>query len=143
MSKGMDAAAEITINASAERVWEALTTPEIIKQYFFGADVATEWKVGSPIYLRGTWEGKPIEDRGVVVECSTRRRLVVTHWSPLSGVADVPENHHTVTYDLGARDGGTVLKISQDNNSSEEEAAHSTQNWRMILEALKRLLEAR
>ena len=56
------AIATITINASTSKVWDALTKPELIKQYLFGTEVATDWQVGSPIRYRGVWEGKTYED---------------------------------------------------------------------------------
>ena len=61
-SKGFAAAASVTIAATAERVWDALTNPSLIKQYLFGTDAISDWKPGSPITYRGVWEGKPYED---------------------------------------------------------------------------------
>ena len=136
------AEARTTINAPASRVWEALTDPEIIRQYFFGTNVVTDWKVGSPIYYRGVWQGKPYEDKGVILEFEPGRKLVSTHWSPLAGPPDVPENYHTVSYLLSEHDGRTDLTLRQDNNASEEERQHSEQNWNMMLSSLKALLEA-
>lgn len=49
----LTATAAVQINADVSRVWEALTTPEIVKKYFFGVDVITDWKVGSPIVYKG------------------------------------------------------------------------------------------
>ena len=141
MDRGLIAQAEITIKASRQRVWEALTTPRLIKQYFFGSDVASDWKVGSPITYRGQWQGKPYEDKGEVLQVLPGRLLVTTHWSPLSGTPDAPENYHTVSYDLAGEGEGTTVRLRQDNNASEEELMHSEQNWKMVLEGLKALLE--
>jgi hypothetical protein len=66
---------------------------------------------------------------------------VYTHWSPLSGTPDVPENYHTVRYDLSARDGGTGVTVTQDNNDTEEARDHSAQNWALMLDNLKGMLE--
>ena len=41
------------IAATAPKIWKALTTPAALKQFFFGADVVTTWKVGSPIRMKG------------------------------------------------------------------------------------------
>jgi uncharacterized protein YndB with AHSA1/START domain len=140
MDKRLTASATITIQVPAARVWEALTKPQIIKQYFFGVDVITDWKVGSPIVYRGEWEGKPFEDRGKIVRFEQEKFLVSTHWSPLSGMPDTPENYHTVSYKLEAGNSGTKVTITQDNNASEDEVEHSEQNWKMVLEGLKSLL---
>jgi uncharacterized protein YndB with AHSA1/START domain len=142
MNNKFIAKATARINAPASKVWAALTTPEIMKQYLFGADVITDWKVGSPIIYRGEWEGKPFEDKGTILKFEPEKRLVSTHWSPLSGVPDTPENYHTVTYELLGKDGSTEVTITQDNNASEEEKLHSEQNWKTMLDGLKKMLEA-
>lgn len=129
------------INAPAASVWHALTAPEIIKQYFFGADVITDWKVGGPIVYRGEWEGRIFEDKGMVLRVEVGRQLVVTHWSPLSGTPDVPENYHRVSYELSELDDGILVTITQDNNATEDERKHSEQNWKMVLQGIKKLLE--
>jgi uncharacterized protein YndB with AHSA1/START domain len=141
MAPNFTARASTTINAPASAVWEALTNPEIIKKYFFGTSVESEWKVGSPIYYRGEWQGKPYEDKGTILEFDRPRKMASTHWSPLAGVPDVAENYHTLTYLLDERDGRTELTLLQDNNASEEEKQHSEQNWNMMLASLKKLLE--
>ncbi len=141
MDQNLIASASTTIHAPAARVWEALTRPEIIKQYFFGSNIVTDWKVGSPIYYRGEWQGKPYEDKGVLKAVEPERRLVATHWSPLSGMPDTPENYHTVSYILDGHGDTTDVTITQDHNASEEEKQHSEQNWNMVLEGLKKLLE--
>lgn len=143
MKPNFVAQATVTIQAPASRVWEALTEPKLIKQYFFGSDIVTDWKVGSPISYRGEWQGRGYEDKGEIVAVDAGKRLVTTHWSPLSGVPDTPENYHTVTYLLSEQDGSTDVTILQDNNASEEEKMHSEQNWQMVLAGLKDLVESR
>jgi len=97
--------------------------------------------VGSPITYRGTWQGKPYEDKGQVLQNETGKLLVSTFWSSLSGVPDLPDNYKTVRYELSAEGEGTRLTITQDNNDSQEEADHSEQNWRVVLDGIKSLLE--
>ncbi len=64
-----------------------------------------------------------------------------THWSLLSGVPDAPENYHTVTYALAEKGDRTEVTILQDNNSTEAEKEHSEQNWKIVLDNMKKLLE--
>lgn len=141
MNKKYTAKATTNINAPASKVWDALTNPELIRQYLFGTEVTTNWKVGSPITYKGEWEGKAYEDKGKILKFDPEKSLVSTHWSPLSGVPDVPENYHTVTYQLSEKDGKTKVTIMQDNNATEDERAHSEQNWRAVLDGMKKLLE--
>jgi uncharacterized protein YndB with AHSA1/START domain len=142
MNDKFTAEAITTIHAPASKVWDAITKPELIKQYLFGSDVISDWKVGSPIIYKGVWEGKSFEDKGKILEMKPEKLLRSTHWSPLSGVPDSPENYHTVTYELSEKDGSTDVRITQDNNASEEERAHSEQNWKTVLDGMKKLLES-
>ena len=134
--------ASTTINAHAEKVWDALTNPEIVKQYFFGTNQQSDWKVGSDITWTGEWEGKHYRDKGKILDIVPGKRLQYTYFSSMTGEADKPENYRTVTFDLGANGKSTEITITQDNNKSEESRAHSEQNWKMILGEMMKLLEA-
>ena len=141
MARGIVATASTTIHAPASKVWDALVDPTKIKQYMFGTDVKSDFKVGSPITWKGEWKGRAYEDKGVVQRIAPNRLLQYTHFSPLAGLPDKPENYHTVAIELSGDDGETKVKLSQDNNATEEERAHSAENWSMMLEGLKKLLE--
>jgi uncharacterized protein YndB with AHSA1/START domain len=141
MEKTFLAKATIDIKASVSQVWDALTKPDLIKQYLFGTEVTTDWKVGSSIIYKGIWEGKAYEDKGKVLQVELGKLLFSTFWSSLSGTPDVPENYQTVCYELSPEGKGTRLTLTQDNNRSQEEASHSEQNWKMVLEGLRKLLE--
>jgi uncharacterized protein YndB with AHSA1/START domain len=132
----------ITIDASAEAVWQALTDPELVKQYLHGTNMETDWNVGGPITWKGEWKGQPYEDKGTVLEVEPNKRLKNTHWSPMGGSEDKPENYHTVTYELDEQDGKTTLTLKQDNNASQEEADNMAENnWGPVLEGLKAVVE--
>ncbi len=139
--KNLVANASTTINAPKARVWEALTNPAIIKQYMFGTNVTSDFKKGSPISWKGEWQGKAYEDKGVIQEIEPERRLQYTHFSPLAGLPDKPENYHTVTVELSGEGPRTEVSLSQDNNATDEEREHSEGNWRMMLDGLRKLLE--
>jgi uncharacterized protein YndB with AHSA1/START domain len=141
MDKGFVTKASITIGAPAAEVWTALTDPALVKQYFFGTDVVSDWKPGRPIVFRGEWQGQRYEDKGVILKADPERILQYTHWSNLSGLPDTPENYHTVTIELTAQGPATAVSLSQDNNPTEQARDHSQKNWESILAALKELLE--
>jgi uncharacterized protein YndB with AHSA1/START domain len=136
------ATTETTIDAPLAKVWNALVDPAIIKHYMFGADVVSDWGKGRPITWKGEWKGKAYEDKGVILAIEPERRLQYTHFSPLSGVPDVPANYHTVTIDLLRDAGGVHVTLSQDNNQTPEAREHSEKNWSMMLTSLKQYLEA-
>ncbi|MEV0797921.1 SRPBCC domain-containing protein [Kribbella sp. NPDC050281] len=137
---GYLATAETDIAATPAQVWEVLIDPKQLKRLWFGAEVETDWQVGSPITWSGEWEGKPYQDKGEVLEVESGRLLRLTHFSPLTGQPDVPENYHTLTYELTG-DEATHLKLTQDNNASEKEAEHSQGMWEMLVAKVKEAAE--
>ena len=141
MAETYVATSSITIDAPRDRVWAVLTDPDAAREFMFGTELETDWSVGGPIRWRGVWEGRPYEDHGVILEFEPGRRLVNTHFSPLGGEDDVPENHHTLTWTLDDADGGTLLTLSQDNNRTPEAAEHSQGMWDGLVAKVKELAE--
>ena len=129
------------INAPIDRVWEALTSPALIKQWFFGVDTESDWTVGSDLVHTGEYQGKPYVDKGEILELEPPRRLVHTHWSDVSGKPDAPEHYQVVAWDLAERDDGTELTITEENLPSEDAARTSEAAWAAALTSLKEQLE--
>ena len=141
MGNALIAKSSTTIDAPVSRVWDALVTPETIKQYMFGTTVVSDWKEGSPITWKGEYQGKKYEDKGQVLDIEPGRRLRYSHYSPLAGLPDKPENYHHVTIELQADGPLTHVTLSQDNNADEKAKAHSEKNWSMMLDGLKHYVE--
>jgi uncharacterized protein YndB with AHSA1/START domain len=131
----------VTIRAPLERVWDAITQPAIVKQYFFGTDLDTDWKVGSPVFFRGEWQGKGYEDRGTVLAYEPMKALAFNYWSSFSGTQDTPETRQIVRYQLDPVADGVRVTVEQSNVASQAIADHSAENWRGVLGGMKRLLE--
>ena len=126
----------IAIEAPVARVWDALTRPELVRQYLFGTEMTADWRVGGAITYRGEWKGAAYEDKGTVMIWEPQRLLVTSHYSP-------PDHYHTVSWRLSATDRGTTLTLTQDDNPIPESAEHAGKNWDTVLTGLKRLLEKR
>lgn len=141
MKKTLTAETSITIDGTPAQVWKAITTPQLIKKYLMGTDVSTDWKEGSPITYTGEYEGKKYHDKGIIKKIEPEKILQTTYWSSMSGKEDKPENYKLVTYSLTAKDGKTVVTLSQDNNATENEKKHSLENWKQVLKKLKEVVE--
>lgn len=131
----------LAIAAPVEKVWAALTRPELVEQYFFGTKLVTDWQVGSPIFFRGEWEGKAYEDKGTVLAFDAPKSLKYNYWSSWGELPDVPENYANITYAVHEEGGMTIVTVTQDNIENEEKRAHSEQNWQMVLGGMKDMLE--
>jgi uncharacterized protein YndB with AHSA1/START domain len=141
MSKPFTAKVFIEINADSATVWKWLTTPELIKQYFFGTQTETDWKKGSPITFRGEWEGKIYEDKGTILDIQPGKFVKYNYWSSMSGTPDIPENYATIVYELTAKGNATILSIIQDGIKTEESKTHSEQNWNAVMGGMKKMIE--
>lgn len=128
------------IKAPVDKVWEALTNPEMVKQYFFGSNQETDWNVGSKISWTGEYEGTPYVDKGVVLGYLPNEKLSYSYLSSWIVLEDRPENYLLVTYKVKEIDGGTELTITQ-SNYDEEKAKHSAENWEIVVDGLKKLIE--
>jgi uncharacterized protein YndB with AHSA1/START domain len=130
-----------TVNAPISKVWDALTNPETVKQWFFGTNLKTTWAVGTPILWTGEWEGNPYEDKGIVLAYEHENFAKYNYWSSFSGTEDIPENYANISYQVSENEGITLLKITQDNFKDAEAMAHSENNWKPMMEEMKKLIE--
>ncbi|HEY8690757.1 MAG TPA: SRPBCC family protein [Chitinophagaceae bacterium] len=140
MKSNITGKAAITINVPALKVWEALITPSIIKQYFFGTDAISDWKVGSPLIFKGEWQGKKYEDKGTILDIIPQKLFKYSYWSSMSGIEDKPENYVNVAYELSGNNDTTTLTVTQENIPDEKTKEHSEENWRKVIGDLKKLL---
>jgi len=131
----------ITFDEPIAKVWKGLTDPRIVKQYFFGTNLKSDWKVGSRITFSGEWEGKTYEDGGIILEIDPPKLLKYTYWSSMSGTEDRPENYNNITYDLDEKDEVTTLIITQEGVKNQEALEHSEQNWKSVFGGLNAILK--
>jgi uncharacterized protein YndB with AHSA1/START domain len=129
------------ISASSTRIWEALVDPAIAKKYFFGAEIVTDWKVGSPITFKGEFNGNKYEEKGILLNVEPNTQLQYSHWSNFDGLPDKPENYRTWTFDIKEKGGKAKLSISEDNIPTEKQKKRSDEFWSGVLLAIKELSE--
>ena len=141
------AEATIDVDAGPADVWRSLTDPARIKQYYLGADVESDWEVGSPITFKGEWQGKRFEDKGEILVFEPESTLAYSHYSPLGGKPDAPQNYHVVEVTLAELDGATRVTLRQSNlqgDATDEDRANRDEyekNWKQMLAGLKQTTE--
>ena len=131
----------IEINADKSKVWDALINPEIIKQYFFGTEVVSDWEVGSEIIFQGEYQGTKYRDKGNILKIETEKIIRYNYWSGFSGLEDKEENYSIVTYELNDENGKTRLSLTQENLANEQSKEHSDKNWDIVLSQMKEIIE--
>lgn len=150
MSKELIIKNTININAPVEKVWDALINPEQTKKYMFGCETVSDWKPGSPLLWRGSYEGKDmIFVKGNIVSIEPNKKLVYTVFDPNSTMPDVPQNYLNVTYDLKAENDHTILTVTQGDYATVaegerryKESYNNGEGWNPILVEIKKLVES-
>ncbi len=140
----------ITIHAPAYKVWDALVNPEQTKKYMFGCETVSDWKLGSLLEWKATYEGKEmVFVTGHIVSIEPEKLLVYTVFDPNSTMENISENYLTVTYELEEKEGQTILNVTQgdynkvaDCERRYQESYNNGEGWNPILVAIKSLLEA-
>jgi uncharacterized protein YndB with AHSA1/START domain len=130
----------IYIAASAEKVWQALTTAEFSRQYFSGFAIEADLKVGGAFIARAP-DGS-VHIGGEVIECDPPNKLTVTwnvNWPKL-----VEKLGPTlVTFEI--EKAGDTVKLtmlqSHDREISDDILSGGRTGWPAILSSLKSLLE--
>ncbi len=138
----------ILIEAPAEKVWEALTAPEMTKKYMYGCEAISDWKIGSELVWKGVFDGtEMVAVKGNVTALEKDRLLSYTAFDPNGTIPDIPENYTTVTYRLSPQDGKTMLEVTQGDfaNVADGERrykdATADGGWQPILEAIRSLAQ--
>ena len=127
------------IRTTPEQLWAALTKAEFIKQYWFGVNIETDWKAGSPwkmMYPDGT-----LTDEGVVAESDPPRRLALRwrhKWKPELAA----EGEAFCVIELEQVDGAVKLSINHSVARADSKLVEAVGGgWPRILANLKSLLE--
>ena len=138
LEQTMEKVFEIYIKTTPERLWEAITDPEIRAKYNFGATVDSEWKPGSKLVMAAR-NGAFVLGEGEVVEADPPRRLVHTMVAYFSDEARA-EGTSRVAWDIAAVGDSCRLTITHDQ-MREGACEQIYGGWPMILSGLKTWLE--
>ena len=127
------------IKATPREVWNAITNPEFMRQYWFGSHAESDFKAGSPWKLFR--ENGEITDSGEILESDPPKRLVIrwrNEWKPELKA----EGDSRCTFEIKAAANVTRLTVTHvmDKPSSKLIGAVSG-GWPKVLSNLKSLLE--
>ncbi|WP_339632358.1 SRPBCC family protein [uncultured Sneathiella sp.] len=127
------------IRASAEKIFEAITRPEIAARYW-GHENVSDWKVGSRWEHIRANEERDVKLAGDVVEIDPPRRLVMT-WANESEYED-RDKHSRVTFDLVPYEDMVRLTVTHAELEAGSGMANGiSRGWPLVLSSLKSYLE--
>jgi uncharacterized protein YndB with AHSA1/START domain len=131
---------QIYINAPQQKVWEAITTPEIVAAYFGGAQVEGSYQPGTKIRVASP-DGTQEWGNNAVLEADPPRKLVHT-WRSLYDPDMAVEPESRVTWEIEALSGGYCrLTLIHDQLDAAPKTAASVTGWTYYLSSLKSVLE--
>jgi len=127
------------IAAAPERVWDALTVPEITRQYW-GNENISDWLPGSSWEHRRPDESHRVDLCGRVLESERPRRLSLT-WALPADARDQGK-HSRVSFDIEPAAGVSKLTVRHDElESGSEMLAAITNGWPVVISSLKSFIE--
>jgi uncharacterized protein YndB with AHSA1/START domain len=130
----------IYIAATPQQVWQALTSAEFSRKYFFGNAVEVDLKIGGAYIVRAPDGALHIS--GEVLECDRPKKLSITfnvNWPEL-----IEKLGPTlVSYEIEPAGDAVRLTMteSHDRPLSDDILSGGRQGWPAILSSLKSLLE--
>lgn len=134
---------ETEIETSPQRLWEALTSGEETRKYWFDRRITSDWTPGSPVRF---FEGgsDTVTDDGEVLEAEPVRRLSYTFRNQ-SEPGGEPHGHITrVAWDIEPVDAArTRLRLVHDQLASPDDVDDWQGGWMPILTGLEAHLEGR
>lgn len=131
---------QMYINVPQEKVWEAITTPEIVATYFRGAQVEGTYEPGTRIRTASA-DGSREWGDNTVLEADPPRRLVHT-WRSLYDAELAAEPESRVTWEIEGLPGGySRLTLIHDKLDASPKTAASVTGWPYYLSSLKSVLE--
>jgi uncharacterized protein YndB with AHSA1/START domain len=136
--KVMEKVFEVYIKTTPERLWEAITSPELRQKYTFGVGVESDWTTGSSYKAVHPEAGVTISE-GENLEVDPPRRLVQSFnatWSEDVKAAGTSR----VTWDIEQIEDSCRLTVTHDQ-LPEDVNSQIYGGWPMILSGLKTLLE--
>jgi uncharacterized protein YndB with AHSA1/START domain len=127
------------IKTSPEKLWHALITPQLMKQYWMGMDTETDWKLGSSWTMKFP-DGR-VADAGEVVEFNPSKRMAI-NWRNEWDAEMKKEGFSRCTFDLEQAGEAVKLTLTHGSDVPNSKFIGSIAGaWPICLSNLKSLLE--
>lgn len=131
---------QLYINASPERLWDAITNPQVVAKFFHGAQVESTYQVGSKLRSLSP-DRSQVWGENTILECDPPHRLVHT-WRSLYDPTLAAEPESRVTWLIEAQPGGqSRLTLTHDRLDHSPQTAANVKGWSYILSNLKTVVE--
>lgn len=133
----------VLLNASPERVWEALTHPGMTKQYLYNCEVMSEWEPGSTLHWTGTYRGRKVNEEGRILDIVPGRMIKYSGFDKLAAGDISRDGNIYITHEIIPHGRQTKLLTTLEHFEGDEtRAEYAAQQWDFeIMPRLQTLVE--
>lgn len=140
MSQDLKATRTTEIFAHIDKVWNALTKPELMKTYFFASNVDADWSEGGEINLEVNREGGTIAQKGKVLEIKPKELIKYKFWQ--NPKEQPEENFSITTYQLEHATSASIKLIwTEEGFADEDQKNRKESELPKILHQIKAIVE--
>lgn len=128
------------IRTTPEKVFDAITRPDLAHRYWGHENVSKDWRPGSDWHHVRSDAARTVDLVGKVLESDPPRRLVIS-WSNESQQHD-PDHTSRVTFDIAAQGDMVKLTVTHDElQPGSGMLSGISKGWPLVLSSLKSFLE--
>lgn len=127
----------IVVAAPPARVFDALSSPARLPEFFPVTSVESDGRVGGTFRIHGP----DFTDHGIITELQPPVCFAYRYWSTNHGTENTPDNQMTIRYLLQEVAGGTEVLVTHENLLSPERRDLMSNVWDYLLAALKNYVE--
>lgn len=133
----------VLLNASPERVWEALTHPGMTKQYLYNCEVTSEWEPGSTLRWTGAYQGRKVDEEGRILDIVPGRMIKYSGFDKLAAGDISRDGNIYITHEIIPHGRQTKLLTTLEHFEGDEtRAEYAAQQWDFeIMPRLQTLVE--
>lgn len=133
----------VLLNATPERVWEALTHPGMTKQYLYNCEVRSDWKSGSSLRWTGTYQGRPVDQQGKILDIVPGRMIKYSGFDRLVQGDISRRGDIYITHEIIPHDNKTKLLTTLEHFEGDETRAElAAEQWDFeVMPKLQSLVE--
>jgi len=133
----------VLLNATPERVWEALTHPGMTRQYFYNSEVSCDWNIGSPIRWRGAYQGRDVDAEGRILDIIPGKMIKYSGFDRLTEGDISRKGDVYITHEIVPHGGKTKLLTTLEHFEGDETRAElAAEQWDFeIMPRLQTLVE--
>ncbi len=133
---------KIRIHAPRDKVWEAITRPDIISRYLNVDQLKADWRKGSAVMYTGEVDGKQTKIRGEITEFEEGHSLSIDFPKEVGKLSfTLIDQSEPQLFNLSMHESTTLVTLNQSRAGTAKDRRRIRSNWKGALKRMKDILE--